>query len=116
QLCNMLIGMGAKIDGVGSNLLHIIGVEQLGGTEHKMWPDMIEIGSWIGLAAMTQSELTIKNAGWKNLGLMPNAFKKLGITLEKRGEDIYIPAHTEGYEVQSFIDGSVMTISDSPWP
>lgn len=116
QLCKMLVSMGAKINGIGSNLLEIEGVESLGGCEHKIWPDMIEIGSWIVLAAMTQSEITIKNVGWEHLGIIPNAFKKLGIQLEKRGDDIFVPAHKDGYEVQSFIDGSIMTISDAPWP
>jgi len=108
--------MGAKISGVGSNMLVIEGVETLGGTTHTMLPDMIEIGSWIGLAAMTKSELTIKNVSWDDLGLIPNVFRKLGITVEKRGDDIFIPAHTNGYEIQSFIDGSILTISDAPWP
>ncbi len=116
QLCNMLNRMGARIGGVGSNLLTIEGVEKLHGTTHTMLPDMIEIGSWIGLAAMTQSELTIKNVGWGSLGQIPNVFRKLGITLEKRDDDIYIPAHTEGYEIQNFIDGSILTIADAPWP
>lgn len=116
QLCKMLISMGAKIEGVGSNLLKIEGVKELFGCEHAMLPDMIEVGSWIGLAAMTQSEVTIKNVGWEHLGVIPNTFKRLGITLEKRGDDIYIPAHTNGYEIQSFIDGSILTIADAPWP
>lgn len=116
QLCNMLNRMGAKISGIGSNLLTIEGVDSLGGCEHTMLPDMIEIGSWIGLAAMTQSELTIKNVGWEHLGQIPNVFKKLGITLERKGDDIYIPAHTDGYEIQNYIDGSILTISDAPWP
>ncbi|WP_268224447.1 UDP-N-acetylglucosamine 1-carboxyvinyltransferase [Sinomicrobium oceani] len=116
QLCNMLNRMGAKISGVGSNLLTIEGVERLSGTTHTMLPDMIEIGSWIGLAAMTRSELTIKNVGWGSLGQIPNVFRKLGITIEKREDDIYIPAHTDGYEIQSFIDGSILTIADAPWP
>ncbi len=116
QLCNMLNSMGARITGVGSNLLEIEGVNSLGGCTHKVLPDMIEIGSWIGLAAMTKSEITIKNVGWEHLGLIPATFKKLGIQLEKRGDDIYIPAHVDGYEVQSFIDGSIMSISDAPWP
>lgn len=115
QLCKMLIRMGAKIEGVGSNLLTIEGVEKLSGTEHTILPDMIEIGSWIGLAAMTRSEITIKNVGWEHLGVIPDTFKKLGIKLEKVGDDIYIPAQ-ESYEIQSFIDGSIMTISDAPWP
>ncbi|NJW52637.1 UDP-N-acetylglucosamine 1-carboxyvinyltransferase [Salinimicrobium oceani] len=116
QLCKMLNSMGAKITGVGSNLLEIEGVASLGGCTHTILPDMIEIGSWIGLAAMTKSEITIKNVGWEHLGLIPTTFRKLGINLEKRGEDIYIPAHENGYEVQSFIDGSIMSISDAPWP
>ena len=116
QLCKMLNRMGAKISGVGSNMLIIDGVETLGGTDHRMLPDMIEIGSWIGLAAMTKSELTITNVSWNDLGLIPNVFRKLGITVEKRGDDIHIPAHTDGYEIQSFIDGSILTISDAPWP
>ncbi|MBU2949291.1 UDP-N-acetylglucosamine 1-carboxyvinyltransferase [Tamlana agarivorans] len=116
QLCKMLNRMGAKISGVGSNLLVIDGVDSLGGTEHTMLPDMIEIGSWIGLAAMTKSELTITNVSWDDLGVIPATFRKLGITVEQRGDDIYIPAHTNGYEIQSFIDGSILTISDAPWP
>ena len=116
QLCKMLNRMGAKISGIGSNMLLIEGVKNLGGTEHTMLPDMIEIGSWIGLAAMTKSELTIKNVSWDNLGVIPNVFRKLGITLERKGDDIFIPAHTEGYEVQNYIDGSILTISDAPWP
>ena len=116
QLCKMLNRMGAKISGVGSNMLIIDGVNSLGGTDHTMLPDMIEIGSWIGLAAMTKSELTITNVSWDDLGLIPNIFRKLGITVEKRGDDIHIPAHTNGYEIQSFIDGSILTISDAPWP
>ncbi|MDO4763957.1 MAG: UDP-N-acetylglucosamine 1-carboxyvinyltransferase [Flavobacteriaceae bacterium] len=115
QLCNMLNRMGAKIQGIGSNLLTIEGVEKLGGTEHKMLPDMVEIGSWIGLAAMTKSEITIKNVNWEMLGIIPNTFQKLGIKLERRGDDIYIPAQ-ESYEIQKFIDGSILTISDAPWP
>ncbi|MFI0430775.1 UDP-N-acetylglucosamine 1-carboxyvinyltransferase [Mariniflexile sp. HMF6888] len=116
QLCKMLNRMGAKISGVGSNLLTIEGVDSLGGTEHTMLPDMIEIGSWIGLAAMTKSELTITNVSWNDLGVIPAVFRKLGITVEKRGDDIHIPAHTDGYEIQSFIDGSILSISDAPWP
>lgn len=116
QLCKMLNEMGAKISGVGSNLLIIEGVEKLEGCEHRILPDMIEIGSWIGLAAMTRSQITIKNVNWDNLGIIPNAFKKLGITLEKVNDDIYIPAHTEGYEIKNDIDGSILTISDAPWP
>lgn len=115
QLCNMLNRMGAKITGVGSNLLTIEGVEKLGGTEHTLLPDMIEIGSFIGLAAMTQSEITIKNCRIDMLGIIPDTFKRLGIKMEFRGDDIHIPAQ-EKYEIESFIDGSILTISDSPWP
>ena len=115
QLCKMLNRMGAKISGIGSNLLTIEGVSQLGGTEHTMLPDMVEIGSWIGLAAMTKSEITIKNVNWNELGVIPNTFKKLGIQLEKRGDDIFIPAQ-ENYTIQKFIDGSILTVSDAPWP
>ena len=116
QLCSMLNRMGAKIKGIGSNLLHIEGVKSLSGTEHTVLPDMIEIGSWVGLAAMTKSEITIKNVRWEFLGQMPNVFRKLGIQIEKKGDDIFIPAHKNGYEIQSFIDGSILTISDAPWP
>lgn len=116
QLCKMLNRMGAKIEGVGSNMLHIEGVESLGGCEHRILPDMIEIGSWIGLAAMTKSEITIKNVSWDDLGIIPNTFRKLGITLERQGDDIFIPAHKEGYQIESYIDGSFMTIADAPWP
>ena len=116
QLCKMLNRMGADITGIGSNLLTINGVKSLCGTEHTMLPDMIEIGSWIGLAAMTKSELTIKNVSWDDLGVIPNIFRKLGITIERKGDDIFIPAHLDGYEVQNYIDGSILTISDSPWP
>ncbi|MEP3209760.1 MAG: UDP-N-acetylglucosamine 1-carboxyvinyltransferase [Maribacter sp.] len=116
QLCKMLNRMGAKISGVGSNMLIIEGVAALGGTEHRMLPDMIEIGSWIGLAAMTRSELTIKDVSWDDLGQIPTVFQKLGIRLERRGDDIYIPAHKDGYEIQNYIDGSIMTIADAPWP
>ncbi len=116
QLCKMLNRMGANIGGVGSNLLTIEGVSELNGTTHTMLPDMIEIGSWIGLAAMTRSELTITNVSWENLGIIPNVFRKLGITLEQKGDDIFIPAHKDGYEIQNYIDGSILTISDAPWP
>jgi UDP-N-acetylglucosamine 1-carboxyvinyltransferase len=116
QLCNMLVRMGAKIQGIGSNLLTIEGVESLRGTTHRLLPDMIEIGSWIGLAAITKSELRLKNVAWEQLGQLPRVFAKLGITLIKEGDDMIIPAHKEGYEIQSFIDGSHMTISDAPWP
>ena len=115
QLCKMLNRMGANISGIGSNLLTIEGVTQLRGTEHTMLPDMVEIGSWIGLAAMTKSEITIKNVNWKELGVIPNTFKKLGIELELRGDDIFVPAQ-ENYKIQKFIDGSILTISDAPWP
>ena len=115
QLCKMLNRMGAKISGISSNLLTIEGVEKLDGTEHTCLPDMIEIGSWIGLAAMTKSELTIKNVSWENLGVIPDVFRKLGIKLEKVNDDIYIPAQ-ENYEIERFIDGSILTISDAPWP
>jgi len=116
QLCKMLNKMGAKISGIGSNLLHITGVENLKGCTHKVLPDMIEIGSWIGLAAMTKSEITIKDVSWENLGIIPATFKKLGIDIQKNGDDIFIPKHKNGYEVASFIDGSIMNISDAPWP
>ncbi len=116
QLCKMLVRMGADISGIGSNLLTIKGVDSLGGTEHRILPDMIEIGSWIGLAAMTKSEITIKNVAYDELGLIPATFRKLGITLERRGDDIYIPAHNDGYEIQNYIDGSILSISDAPWP
>ena len=116
QLCKMLNRMGAKISGIGSNMLEIEGVDSLNGTTHRMLPDMIEIGSWIGLAAMTKSELTIKNVSWDDLGQIPNVFRKLGITVERKGEDIYIPEHKDGYEIQSYIDGSILTIADAPWP
>jgi len=116
QLCKMLNSMGAKITGIGSNLLIIEGVKKLGGCTHRILPDMIEIGSWIGLAAMTRSEITIKDVSWENLGLIPNVFRKLGITLEKRGDDIHIPAHKDGYQVKTDIDGSILTVSDAPWP
>ena len=116
QLCKMLNRMGAKISGVGSNLLIIDGVDSLSGTEHTMLPDMIEIGSWIGLAAMTKSELTIKNVSWDNLGQIPFVFSKLGINIEKMNDDIFVSGHENGYEIQNYIDGSILTISDAPWP
>jgi UDP-N-acetylglucosamine 1-carboxyvinyltransferase len=115
QLCKMLNRMGAKISGVGSNLLTIEGVSELFGTEHTMLPDMIEIGSFIGMAAMTQSEVTIKNCSVPDLGIIPQVFQKLGINLEIRGDDIYVPAQ-ERYELETFIDGSMLTVSDHPWP
>ena len=107
--------MGAKISGIGSNLLTIEGVEKLGGTEHRLLPDMIEVGSFIGLAAMTQSEITIKNVSFESLGVIPSVFQRLGIKIERRGDDIFIPAQ-ESYEIDTFIDGSILTISDAPWP
>jgi UDP-N-acetylglucosamine 1-carboxyvinyltransferase len=115
QLSKMLNSMGAKILGVGSNLLTIEGVASLNGCEHTVLPDMIEIGSWIGVAVMTRSELTIKNVSWENLGQIPNVFRKLGIQLERKGDDIYIPKQ-ESYEIQNYIDGSILTVSDAPWP
>jgi UDP-N-acetylglucosamine 1-carboxyvinyltransferase len=115
QLCKMLNRMGAKISGIGSNLLTIEGVTKLDGTEHRMLPDMIEIGSFIGLAAMTQSEITIKDVHFEELGIIPEIFRRLGIQLERRGDDLYIPAQKH-YEIESFIDGSIMTIADAPWP
>jgi UDP-N-acetylglucosamine 1-carboxyvinyltransferase len=115
QLCKMLTRMGARISGIGSNLLHIEGVTSLGGTQHRMLPDMIEIGSFIGLAAMTQSDITIKNAGIDHLGIIPDKFRQLGIQLEYQGDDIHIPAQ-DIYEIQNFLDGSVLTIYDHPWP
>lgn len=115
QLCKMLNGMGAKITGEGSNLLHIEGVAELKGTSHRLLPDMIEIGSFIGLAAMTQSEITIKNAGVQHLGIIPEKFRQLGIQFNINGDDIYIPAQ-DAYEVQTYLDGGILTISDHPWP
>lgn len=115
QLCKMLNRMGAKISGIGSNLLTIEGVTELGGTEHRLLPDMIEIGSFIGLAAMTESEITIKDVQFQELGMIPEVFRKLGIQFELRGDDIYIPSQKH-YEVDTFIDGSIMTIADAPWP
>ncbi|MFN0049987.1 MAG: UDP-N-acetylglucosamine 1-carboxyvinyltransferase [Cytophagales bacterium] len=115
QLCQMLVRMGAKIEGIGSNFLHIYGVDSLCGTEHTLLPDMIEIGSFIGLAAMTQSEITIKNARVDMLGMIPDTFRKLGIHLEIKGDDIFIPSQTH-YELDTFIDGSTLTVADSPWP
>ncbi|RUA33507.1 MAG: UDP-N-acetylglucosamine 1-carboxyvinyltransferase [Bacteroidetes bacterium] len=115
QLCKMLVRMGAKIEGIGSNLLHIEGVKELKGTEHTMLPDMIEIGSFIGLAAMTQSEITIKNAGIEHLGIIPETFQRLGIKMQFRDDDIFIPSQ-QHYEIETFIDGSIMTIADAIWP
>jgi UDP-N-acetylglucosamine 1-carboxyvinyltransferase len=115
QLCKMLNRMGAKISGIGSNLLNIEGVEYLGGTTHRMLPDMIEIGSFIGLAAMTQSEITIKNVAYQELGIIPDVFRKLGIKMELKGDDLYIPSQ-DSYEIDTFIDGSIMTVADAIWP
>jgi len=115
QLCKMLNRMGAKITGIGSNLLTIEGVDCLGGTEHRMLPDMIEIGSFIGLAAMTESEITIKDVHFDELGIIPSVFSKLGIRFERKGDDIYIP-HQTSYEIDTFIDGSILTVADAPWP
>ncbi len=115
QLCKMLNAMGAKISGVSSNLLEIEGVESLGGCTHRVLPDMIEIGSWIGMAAMTKSDITIKNVSWENLGIIPETFRKLGIILNRVGDDIHVPAQEE-YEIQGYIDGSILTVADAPWP
>ncbi|MEP7266686.1 MAG: UDP-N-acetylglucosamine 1-carboxyvinyltransferase [Saprospiraceae bacterium] len=115
QLCKMLVRMGARIDGIGSNLLYITGVTSLKGTEHTCLPDMIEVGSFIGLAAMTQSEITIKNAGIKDLGIIPEVFRKMGVTVIEKGDDLYIPAQDE-YEISTFMDGSILSIYDAPWP
>ena len=115
QLCKMLNRMGAFIDGVGSNLLRIHGVEKLYGTNHRILPDMIEVGSFIGMAAINQSEITIKDVSWYDLGIIPDAFRRLGVNLEQRGDDIYVPAQ-ESYEIESFLDGSIMTLADAPWP
>lgn len=115
QLCKMLNAMGAKISGIGSNLITIKGVKEMKGCFHRILPDMIEIGSFIGLAAMTGSEITIKDVSWENLGIIPNVFRRLGIKIEKRGDDMFIPAQ-DHYEIESFIDGSIMTIADAPWP
>ena len=111
----MLNSMGAKISGIGSNFLHIEGVKELKGCYHRVLPDMIEIGSFIGLAAMTKSEITIKDVSYDNLGIIPNVFKRMGIKLERRGDDIYVPAQ-DHYEIDTFIDGSILTIYDAPWP
>ena len=116
QLSKMLINMGANITGIGSNLLTIEGVNQLDGTEHAILPDMIEIGSWIGLAAMTKSEILIKNVSWENLGQIPDVFNSLGVKLIKKGDDMLVPKHNDGYEIRNYIDGSILTVSDAPWP
>ena len=116
QLCKLLSSMGANIEGIGSNLLKINGVKELKGAEHSVLPDMIEIGSWIGLAAMTKSSIRIKNVSWENLGVIPNVFRSLGINLIKEDDDIVIPEHKNGYEIKNYIDGSILSISDAPWP
>ena len=116
QLCKLLCKMGAKIEGIGSNLLVIEGVDSLSGADHSVLPDMIEIGSWIGLAAMTKSNIRIKDVSWDNLGVIPNVFRSLGIKLIKEGDDIVIPEHKNGYEISNYIDGSILSISDAPWP
>ena len=116
QLCSLLNKMGAKISGIGSNLLIIEGVNKLKGANHNILPDMIEIGSWIGLAAMTKSEITIKNVNWSYLGNIPSVFEKLGINLKRIGDDIFIPSHQKGYTIKNYIDDSILTISDAPWP
>ena len=115
QLCRMLVSMGARIEGIGSNLLNIDGVNGLRGCNHTILPDMIEIGSFIGMAAITESEITIKNTSYDNLGIIPDSFRRLGINIERRGDDIFIP-HQKHYEIETFIDGSIMTISDAIWP
>ena len=115
QLCKMLVSMGAKIEGIGSNLLYITGVKELKGCNHTVLPDMIEVGSFIGMAAMTGSEITIKNVSFENLGIIPDAFRRLGIKMEQRGDDLYIPEQ-DHYQIESFMDGSIMTIADAPWP
>ncbi len=115
QLSKMLVSMGAKISGIGSNKLIVEGVSNLKGCTHRILPDMIEIGSWIGMAAMTKSELTIKEVSWKNLGQIPNVFRKLGIDVQQKGDDIFIPKQ-ENYEIQGYLDGSILTVSDAPWP
>ena len=116
QLCKLLCKMGAKIEGIGSNLLVIEGVDSLAGADHSVLPDMIEIGSWIGLAAMTKSNIRIKDVSWDNLGVIPNVFRSLGISLIKEDDDIVIPEHKNGYEISNYIDGSILSISDAPWP
>ncbi len=115
QLCKMLVGMGASIEGIGSNLLRITGVEKLAGAGHTILPDMIEVGSFIGMAAITRSELTIKDVSYDNLGIIPDSFRRLGINIERRGDDIYIPSQ-EHYEIETNLDGSIPTIADAPWP
>ena len=115
QLCLMLVRMGARIEGIGSNLLTIHGVDSLGGTEHTILPDMIEVGSFIGMAAMTKSEITIRNVAYEQLGIIPGSFQRLGIAMERKGDDLYVPAQ-DHYTIETFIDGAIMTIADAPWP
>lgn len=115
QLCRLLVAMGARIEGIGSNLLTVHGVESLHGASHRILPDMIEVGSFIGMAALTRSSITIKDVSWQNLGIIPESFRRLGVHLEQRGDDIFIPAQ-DSYTIDSFMDGSIMTISDAPWP
>ena len=115
QLSKMLVAMGAEIEGIGSNLLTVNGKESLHGASHRILPDMIEVGSFIGMAALTRSSITIKDVSWKNLGIIPESFRRLGVHLEQRGDDIFIPSQ-ESYEIDSFMDGSIMTIADAPWP
>lgn len=115
QLSRLLVAMGANIDGIGSNLLRVRGVKELHGASHRILPDMIEVGSFIGMAAMTRSEITIKDVSWENLGIIPESFRRLGIRIEQRGDDLFVPAQ-ESYVIDSFLDGSIMTISDAPWP
>jgi UDP-N-acetylglucosamine 1-carboxyvinyltransferase len=115
QLCKLINKMGGRITGVGSNLLTIEGVTELGGAEHKCLPDMIEVGSFIGMAAMTKSEITIKDVCYDELGVIPRIFKRMGVKIERRGDDIFVPAQ-ESYEIEKFIDGSILTVSDAPWP
>ena len=115
QLCRMLCSMGAKIEGIGSNLIKVTGVKSLGGAVHKCLPDMIEVGSFIGLAAITRSAITIKDVHYEELGIIPESFRRLGVKLEQRGDDIFVPSQ-ECYEIESFIDGSILSISDAPWP
>ena len=115
QLCKMLVNMGAKIEGIGSNLVTIEGSQSLGGCSHTLLPDMIEVGSFIGMAAMTRSSITIKNVSIENLGIIPECFRRLGITIEEKGDDLYVPAK-ESYEIESFMDGSILTLADAPWP
>ncbi len=115
QLCRMLVGMGLKIDGLGSNLITIHGQPSLHGTTHRILPDMIEVGSFIGMAALNRSEITIKNVSYDNLGIIPDSFRRMGVKLERRGDDIYVPAQ-ESYQIETALDGSILTIADAPWP